>query len=175
MSEKDMDALKQSVLRAQMAKPLPAPVQPGRAQSNTRGAVEMAVIDARFSALDNKLDVLIHMLKPPRKRPGTSPCLAVTDIRRVVTAFFDITDEELDRHKRSRRIARIRQIAFYLSRTHTTLSFTEIGKAFHRDHTTIVHGVHAISALRKVDTAVEQELSRLEAQLVDLLARRSAA
>ena len=172
-----MDAFKQSMLRAQMAKPLPAPEQRGRTQgsSSTRGAAEMTVIDARFSALDKKLDVLIHMLKPPPKRASASPCLTVADVRRVVTAFFDVTDEELDRRRRSRRIARIRQIAFYLSRTHTTLSFTEIGKAFHRDHTTIVHGTRAISTSRKVDAALEQALSRLEGQLVDLLARRSAA
>lgn len=172
-----MDALKQSVLRAQMAKPLLGPAQPGRAQgsSDARGAVEMAVIDARFSALDKKLDTLIHMLKPPPRRSGASPCLAVADIRRVVTAFFGVADEDLDLRKRSARTARIRQIAFYLSRTHTTLSFPEIGKAFHRDHTTILHGVRRISALRRADAALEQDLSRLEAQLVNLLARRSAA
>jgi chromosomal replication initiator protein len=89
-----------------------------------------------------------------------------------VTGFFGVIDEDIDHHGRSGRIARIRQIAFYLCRKHTTQSLPEIGRAFHRDHTTISHGVRRIGALRKTDAALHSELSQLEARLADVLAHR---
>lgn len=170
-----MDALRQSVLRAQMAKPLPESAAGRSQRSSAARASEMAALDARFCALDKKLDTLLHMIKAPPKRPGTSDRLFIADVRRVVAAFFNVTDEDLDQHQRSRRTARIRQIAFYLCRTHTTNSLAEIGRAFHRDHATILHGVRRIGASREADTALDDVLLRLEAQLADMLARRSAA
>ena len=69
-------------------------------------------------------------------------------------------------------MARIRQIAFYLCRTHTTRSLPEIGRAFDRDHTTVLHGVRRVASLRETDAALDRDLSKLEAQLADLIERR---
>ena len=133
----------------------------------------MAAIDERFTVLDKKLDALIEMLKVPRKDRAPSHLLLPVDIRRVVTAFFDVTDQELDRRERAGRIARIRQIAFYLCRMRTAQSLPEIGRAFHRDHATILHGVRRIAVSRKTDAVLHDDLSKLEARLGDLLARRT--
>ena len=168
-----MDTLRQSVLRAQLAKPLPEGVAGRSQRSATARASEMAALDARFCELDKKLDTLLHMIKAPPKRPGASDRLFISDVRRVVAAFFNVTDEDLDRHGRARRTTRIRQIAFYLCRTHTTNSLADIGRAFHRDHATILHGVRKIGASRGADTALDDDLLRLEAQLAEMLARRS--
>jgi chromosomal replication initiation ATPase DnaA len=170
LEARNMDALRQSVLRAQMAKPLPGGTPPNRSQkaADTRIA-EMIAIAARFSTLDKKLDTVIDMLTGAS---GGCGALLPADIRRVVTDFFNVTDEELDHHGRSGRIPRIRQIAFYLCRKHTMLSLPEIGRAFHRDHSTISHGERRIGALRKIDAALHSDLLKLEARLADVLAHR---
>lgn len=169
-----MDALRQSILRAQLAKPLTGRTQSGRSEIPAATAVsEMSSIDARVCALDRKLDTLLHMLNgPSRKRQTPPPRLLPAEVRRAVAHFFDATDEDIDRRKRSARIARIRQIAFYLCRTHTTCSLPEIGRVFDRDHTTVLHGARRIASLRETDAGLDRDLSRLEEQLADLVGRR---
>lgn len=165
-----MDALRQSILRAQMAKPLPGGTQPNRSHRTSDPRVsEMTAIAARFSALDKKLDTVIDMLTGPSEGYGA---LLPADIRRVVTDFFSVTNEDINHHGRSGRLPRIRQIAFYLCRKHTMQSLPEIGRAFHRDHTTISHGVQRIGALRMTDADLNSDLSKLETRLADVLARR---
>src|SRR5262245_27496286 len=165
-----MDALRQAIRRAQMVTPLTGGTQPSRIQKTSDARIsEMIAIAARFSALDKKLDTVIDMLTAPREGCGA---LLPADIRRVVTDFFGVTDEDLDHHGRAGGIPRIRQIAFYLCRKHTTQSLPEIGRSFHRDHSTILHGARKIGALRKIDAAVHSDLSKLEARLADILARR---
>jgi len=165
-----MDALRQSILRAQMAKPLRGgtPLNRNQKTSDARTS-EMIVITARFSALDKKLDTVIDMLTGPREG-----CAALfpADIRRVVTDFFGVTEDDLDHYGRSGRTPRIRQIAFHLCRKHTTQSLPELGRAFQRDHSTILHGARRIEALRKTDAVLHSDLSEIEARLADVLARR---
>lgn len=162
-----MDALRQSILRAQMAKPLPGGTHPSRSQrvSDPRLS-EMIAIAARCSALDKKLDTVIDMLTGPREGCGA---LLPADIRREVADFFGVTDADIDDHGRSGHLPRVRQIAFYLCRKHTTRSLSEIGSAFHRDHSTISHGASKIGVLRKTDAALHSDLSKL---LLNVLGRR---
>lgn len=165
-----MDALRQSIMRAQMAKPLPGGAQPSRSPRTSDARIpEMIAITARVSALDKKLDTVIDMLTGPR---GSCGELLPADIRRAVTDFFGVTEEDIDHHGRSGRIPRIRQIAFYLCRKHTTQSLPELARAFRRDHSTISHGAQKIGALRKTDPELHNDLSVLEARLADVLGRR---
>lgn len=169
-----MDALRQSILRAQLAKPLAGGKRPGERQSASDiRASDIAAIDARVSALDKKLDALICMFRSSGEDPRASRALLVTDVRRVVANFFDVTDEDLDHRGRASRISRIRQIAFYLCRTHTTRSFPEIGRDFRRDHSTVLHGVRRIEALRGRDPELDGDLSKLEKRLAEIFARRN--
>jgi chromosomal replication initiation ATPase DnaA len=170
-----MDALRQSILRARLAKPLPGATQSGGAQKSPDArAADMTAIDARFAILDRKLDTLIHMLKTPNKSDGAARDLVAADVRHVVTEFFGVTEQDMDRAGRSGRIARIRQIAYYLCRAYTARSLPEIGRLFQRDHTTVLHGVRRIGVLRRTDASLDSDLSKLEARLADMLARRQA-
>ena len=166
-----MDAFRQSVLRSQMGRPLPGGTQ-GRSQKAVHDrASDMGVIGAHFAALDRKLDTLIRMLKGP----GRNHHLLPADVRHVVALFFGVTEEDLDRNRRLGDVARIRQIVFYLCRTRTPRSLTEIGRSFGRHHTTIRHGVRRIATLRKTDAALDDDLRKLETQLTEMLARRMAS
>jgi chromosomal replication initiator protein len=90
----------------------------------------------------------------------------------MVAGYFDVTEGDIDRRTRAVRMARIRQIAFYLCRTHTTCSLPEIGRVFGRDHTTVLHGARRIASLREIDAELDSDLSKLEAQLADLIKGR---
>ena len=59
-----------------------------------------------------------------------------------------------------------RQIAMYLARSHTSLSFHDLGRVFGRDHTTVLHAVQRImDDLAKKDTALQFDIKRLEDEL----------
>ena len=65
--------------------------------------------------------------------------------------------------RRSRIIARPRQIAMYLSKICTTKSLPEIGKRFGgRDHTTVIHAVKKVESLYKTDTSFSEHINVLK-------------
>ena len=69
---------------------------------------------------------------------------ALSDIQAAVAAHFAISPLELVSRRRARRIARPRQIAMYLARELTPQSLPAIGRAFRRDHTTVMHACRVI-------------------------------
>ena len=65
--------------------------------------------------------------------------------------------------KRSRNVARPRQVAMALAKDLTQMSLPEIGEAFgNRDHTTVLHACRTIATLRKKDTVINRDYLVLE-------------
>ena len=64
--------------------------------------------------------------------------------------------------RRDRSIARPRQIAMYLAKDLTSKSLPEIGLAFGRDHTTILHAIRLIEDLVKTDATIAEHVTRLK-------------
>lgn len=81
---------------------------------------------------------------PARRAAPEQPSLEA--IQRAVCAVHGLSVEELLSKSRSPRVARARQLAMYLARELTSLSLTEIARAFDRDHTTVLHAVRAVSS-----------------------------
>ena len=74
--------------------------------------------------------------------------VTVDKIQNVVSNFYNIALSEMLSQRRSRPLARPRQIAMYLSKKMTTRSLPEIGRRFaNRDHTTVIHAVKTITRL----------------------------
>ena len=68
--------------------------------------------------------------------------------------------------RRSRSVARPRQIAMYLAKSITSRSLPEIGRKFGgRDHTTVIHAVKKIEDLRVGDVAIDEEVEVLRRSL----------
>jgi chromosomal replication initiator protein len=68
--------------------------------------------------------------------------------------------------RRSRAVARPRQVAMYLSKQLTSRSLPEIGRAFGgRDHTTVMHAVRKIEELVKTDSAFAEDVELLTRML----------
>lgn len=81
-----------------------------------------------------------------------TPALAVAPIAAAVGAAFGVTCDELVARRRDQHVALARQVAIYLIRELTGVSFARIGGYFGRDHSTAIHS-HARIARRVADEA----------------------
>ena len=84
----------------------------------------------------------------------------------IVAAYFQLTPEEILGPRRSKDIAHARQLAMYLLRTETTLSFSDIGRELgNRDHSTILHGFGKISSELEQNTRLRRTIGELSTAL----------
>jgi chromosomal replication initiator protein len=89
--------------------------------------------------------------------------VSIDDIQRKAAEFYKLDLRDFVSKQRSRRVARPRQIAMYLSRQLTERSLPEIGRRFGgRDHTTVLHACKTIQALCEVDPVFKQEIEFLK-------------
>jgi chromosomal replication initiator protein dnaA len=80
----------------------------------------------------------------------------------AVAKHYRVKISELLGKKRTRNIARPRQVAMSLTKDLTSLSLPAIGEAFGgRDHTTVMHGIKAVAKLRQEDPEVAQDYEKL--------------
>ena len=88
-------------------------------------------------------------------------------IQNLVASHFNLNIQELLSQRRTRSLARPRQIAMYLAKQHTTNSLPDIGRKFsNRDHTTVIHAVKKIEELIKSDNGIKQSVLELKKKLV---------
>ena len=74
-----------------------------------------------------------------------------------MAAHYDVRVAEMFSARRARNIARPRQVAMYLAKTLTSLSYPEIGRQFGgRDHTTVMHAVRSIEGLIATDNGISR-------------------
>lgn len=102
-------------------------------------------------------------------RPQEVKRIKIEDIQIVVARRYGMPRSELLSARRTKNIVRPRQIAIYLSKLLTLQSLPYIGRRFGgRDHTTILHAVRKMEALKDKDSQIAQEIISLEKQLRDL-------
>jgi len=90
----------------------------------------------------------------------------IETIQNIVAAYFNLNMQEMLSPRRSRSLARPRQIAMYLSKQYTTNSLPDIGRKFsNRDHTTVIHAVKKIEELMKKDTEIKQNVMEIKKRL----------
>jgi chromosomal replication initiator protein len=88
---------------------------------------------------------------------------SIEDIQRKTAEFYKLDLRDFQSAQRSRRVARPRQVAMYLSRELTMRSLPEIGRRFGgRDHTTVLHACRRIAALCQEDPVFRQEVDFLK-------------
>jgi chromosomal replication initiator protein len=93
--------------------------------------------------------------------------ITVESIQNLVASYFNLNIQEMLSQRRSRSLARPRQIAMYLAKQHTTNSLPDIGRKFsNRDHTTVIHAVKKIDELIKKDNEIKQQVSDLKKKLL---------
>ncbi len=92
--------------------------------------------------------------------------ITIDEIQRKVAEYYKVRLADMLSARRSREIARPRQVAMYLAKRLTPRSLPEIGRKFGgRDHTTVMHAIKRIDELRAADTDLEQDVATLARQL----------
>jgi chromosomal replication initiator protein len=99
-------------------------------------------------------------------RGGPERRITVDEIQKVTAEHFGLKQADLLCERRTRAIARPRQIAMYLCKQHTTRSYPDIGRRFGgRDHTTVLHGVRRIEELMPQDEQMARDVETLSRKL----------
>ena len=92
--------------------------------------------------------------------------VTVDRIQNVVCNFYGISLNEMLSQRRSRPLARPRQLAMFLSKKLTSRSLPEIGRRFaNRDHTTVIHAVKTITRLSDIDQELKKNIEQIQALL----------
>ena len=87
--------------------------------------------------------------------------VTIDNIKRQVATYYNIRVADLSSKNRSRSFARPRQIGMALAKELTQHSLPEIGRAFDKDHTTVLHADRKIAQLRKEDSRVREDYENL--------------
>lgn len=128
-------------------------------RSNVReleGALKKVLAYSSFHGRVIALDLAKEALKD---LIGSARNVGMDNIQKTVADYYKIKVAELFSKKRTRAIARPRQVAMWLCREVTTHSFPEIGDAFGgRDHTTVIHAVKTIDSLRLKENELNHDL-----------------
>ncbi len=94
--------------------------------------------------------------------------VTVDKIQNIVSNYFNIALSDMLSQRRSRPLARPRQIAMYLAKKMTTRSLPEIGRRFaNRDHTTVIHAVKTITRLVEQDDEMKKNVNQIKALLLE--------
>ena len=94
--------------------------------------------------------------------------ITVDKIQNTVSNYFNIALSEMLSQRRSRPLARPRQIAMYLAKKMTSRSLPEIGRRFaNRDHTTVIHAVKTITRLSEQDDEMKKNISQIKSLLLE--------
>lgn len=129
-------------------------------RSNVReleGALNKVVAYARFHGRQIGLEVAKEALKDLLHAHNRQ--LSIEHIQKTVADYYKIKVADMHSKKRTRVIARPRQVAMWLAKELTPMSLPAIGEAFGgRDHTTVLHACRTITELRLGDAQLNHDV-----------------
>jgi len=132
-------------------------------QTNVReleGALKRILAYSRFSGLPITVALCREALKDLLALQSRQ--VSIDNIQKTVADYYKIKVSEMYSKKRSRNIARPRQVAMALAKELTHLSLPDIGEAFGgRDHTTVLHACRKIAALKTTNLEITRDFDSL--------------
>jgi len=134
-----------------------------RIRSNVReleGALKRVIAHAHFMGRDITIELIRESLKDLLALQDK--LVSVDNIQRTVAEYYKIKISDLLSKRRSRSVARPRQVAMALSKELTNHSLPEIGDVFGgRDHTTVLHACRKINELKESDADIREDYKNL--------------
>ena len=134
-----------------------------RIRSNIReleGALRRLVANAQFTGKPISMELAKHALRDMLAAQDKQ--VSIENIQKIVAEYYKLRTSDMISAKRSRSIARPRQVAMALAKELTKHSLPEIGRAFGgRDHTTVLHATRTIKNLRDSDASIEEDYKNL--------------
>jgi len=138
-----------------------------RIRSNIReleGALKRVTANAHFTGSEITVDFAKGALRDLLALQDK--LVTIENIQKTVAEYYKIRLSDLLSKRRSRSIARPRQLAMALSKELTSHSLPEIGAAFGgRDHTTVMHACRKVIELREADARVDEDYHNLSRTL----------
>ena len=134
-----------------------------RIRSNVReleGALRRVIANSRFTGHAITIEFTKEALKDLLSLQAK--LVTIENIQKTVADYYKLRMADLLSKRRSRSVARPRQVAMALAKELTTHSLPEIGDAFGgRDHTTVMHACKRIKALRDSERRMTEDYSNL--------------
>lgn len=134
-----------------------------RIRSNVReleGALKRVIASAHFTGKDIDIDLIKDSLKDLLALQDKQ--VSLDNIQRTVAEYYKIKVADLMSRRRSRSVARPRQVAMALAKELTNHSLPEIGDSFGgRDHTTVLHACRKIKELRETNSDIREDYKNL--------------
>ena len=122
---------------------------------------------ARENEIEHRLIDQIDQL-PPELFFTEAPVVRVpslSEIRREVCDYFQITQHEMMSNRRKASLVLARHFAYFVARSITGASLTQIGRAYKRDHSSVVHAVAKMEDLVKTNSSIAQQYKYFENKL----------
>ena len=134
-----------------------------KVRSNVReleGALKRVVASSNFTGKKIDLGLIKDSLKDLLAIQARQ--VSVDNIQKIVAEYYNIKLSDLLSKRRSRSIARPRQMSMFLAKELTNHSLPEIGDSFGgRDHTTVLHACKKIKELRNFNNEIEEDYRNL--------------
>ena len=119
-----------------------------------------ATLVGRPINLDMAQECLADLLRSSERK------ITIEEIKRRVAEYYNLRINDLISARRSRIVARPRQVAMFLCKNLTAKSLPEIGRGFGgRDHTTVIHAVRKIEELKATDSQLADDVENLRRSL----------
>ena len=132
-------------------------------QSNVReleGGLKRVVAYARFAGRDFSVELCREALRDLLAIQHRQ--VSIENIQKIVADYYKIKVSEMYSKKRSRNVARPRQVAMALAKELTQLSLPDIGEAFGgRDHTTVLHACRKVALLKSTSSELTRDFNSL--------------
>ncbi|RWR03362.1 chromosomal replication initiation protein [[Pantoea] beijingensis] len=134
-----------------------------RLRSNVReleGALNRVIANANFTGRAITIDFVREALRDLLALQ--EKLVTIDNIQKTVAEYYKIKVADLLSKRRSRSVARPRQMAMAMAKELTNHSLPEIGDAFGgRDHTTVLHACRKIEQLREESHDIKEDFSNL--------------
>ena len=134
-----------------------------RIRSNVReleGALKRVIASAHFTGRPIDIDLIRESLKDLLALQDKQ--ISLDNIQKTVAEYYKIKISDMMSKRRSRSVARPRQVAMALAKELTNHSLPEIGDSFGgRDHTTVLHACRKIKELEETDADIREDRKNL--------------
>ena len=134
-----------------------------RLRSNVReleGALKRVIAHIHFTGQPLTVEVVKEALRDLISLQERS--ITIENIQKTVADYFKMRTSDLLSQRRTRSLARPRQMAMALTKELTSHSLPEIGAAFGgRDHTTVMHACRKVKELIDIDSACAEDYKNL--------------
>jgi chromosomal replication initiator protein len=121
---------------------------------------------AQASILGRRIDIEFARSVLASTLPARHAPVSVEDVVRAVCHHFNLRSSDLLGKDRHRSVAQARHVAIYLCRQRLKCSYPELGRHFgHRDHTSVMHAVKKVEALKATDADLRGHIDAIERKL----------